>query len=274
LARETTTTRLGQGVGATRRLAAEAIERTLDCLRRYRTIIDMHAATAVRATGTAALRAVSDPEPFLVAAQDVLGVPVELLAAADEATLAFTGATAGLDRSLAPFLVLDIGGGSTELCVGEDEPAGLTSLDLGSVGLTESVLLHDPPQPEELTNAIGLVQDELDDALREVPMLGEAATIVGVAGTIVSIAAVELGRYDREALHHFVLTRDAAEDVFRTLATEPLTDRLHNPGLPRERADIIVGGACILVAILRRLHAPELLVSQTDLLDALARQLV
>ena len=228
----------------------------------------------MRATGTATLRAVGDPAPFLAAAQDVLGVPVEVLAAADEARLAFTGATSGLDRSLAPFLVLDIGGGSTELCVGEDEPAGLASIDLGSVRLTESVLLHDPPQPEELTNAIGLVQDELDDALREVPMLGEAATIVGVAGTIVSIAAVELGRHDREALHHFVLTRDAAEDVFRTLATEPLADRLHNPGLPKERADIIVGGACILVAILRRLHAPELLVSQTDLLDALARQLV
>ena len=89
-----------------------------------------------------------------------------------------------------------------------------------------------------------------------------------------SIAAVELGRYERDAVHHFVLTRDAAEDVFRTLATERLADRVHNPGLQRERADIIVGGACILVAVLRTLRATDLLVSETDLLDALALRLV
>ena len=110
--------------------------------------------------------------------------------------------------------------------------------------------------------------------LREVPELAEAATIVGVAGTIISIAAVELGRYDREALHHFVLTRDAAEDVFRTLATEPLADRVHNPGLPagtgrhHRRWGVHPRRPAPPVA---RLRARS--ISQTDLLDALARQL-
>jgi exopolyphosphatase/guanosine-5'-triphosphate,3'-diphosphate pyrophosphatase len=107
-----------------------------------------------------------------------------------------------------------------------------------------------------------------------VPALAEHHTLVGVAGTIVTVAAVELGRYDRDELHHFVLTRAAAEDVFRTLATEALEDRRANPGLQPERADIIVGGCCALVAVLRKLHAHEVLVSESDLLDALAASLL
>lgn len=274
LAREVTTTRLGAGADRTGRLDPAAVERTLSCLRWYREILDRHGVTRVRAVGTSVLRGVAEPEPFLAAAEATLGVPVEVLSGEEEARLSFAGATTGLDPGQGPFLVLDIGGGSTELSVGTGEPAGVASMDVGSVRLTEAELHHDPPQPEELTNAIGLVQDRLDDVLRELPAVAEARALIGVAGTIVSIAAVELGRYERDAVHHFVLSREAAEDVFRTLATEPLADRIHNPGLERERADIIVGGACILVTVMRTLRARQLLVSETDLLDALALQLV
>jgi exopolyphosphatase/guanosine-5'-triphosphate,3'-diphosphate pyrophosphatase len=136
--------------------------------------------------------------------------------------------------------------------------------------LTEQEFTSDPPRPEELANALGRVADELEDVVRAVPVLPQAR-LVGVAGTITTVAAVEIGLepYDADRVHRFVLTRHAAEDVFRTLATERRADRVHNPGLQPERADIIVGGCCILVAIMRRLEAAELLVSEHDLLDGL-----
>ncbi len=107
------------------------------------------------------------------------------------------------------------------------------------------------------------------------PGVGGAGTVLGVAGTITTVAAVEIGLavYDPEVIHHFVLTRDAVEDVFRTLATESLADRVHNPGLPPERAPVIVGGLCVLVAIMRRLGLDELMVSESDILDGVLASL-
>ena len=274
LDRRVITTRLGQGVAATRRLHPDAVARTLACLAELRTALDEHGVVGVRAVATAVLRDVDDGDDFLADAGRVLGAPLEVLDGEEEALLSFLGATAELEPERGPFLVLDIGGGSTELSVGVEHPEASVSLPVGSVRLTETQLLHDPPLPEELTNAIGLVEDHLTDALRAAPALADARTIVGVAGTIVSIAAVELGRYDREALHQFVLTRDAVEEVFRTLATEPVADRRANPGLQPERADIIVGGCCALVSVLRTLKAGELLVSESDLLDAVAASLL
>ena len=177
-------------------------------------------------------------------------------------------------------LVVDIGGGSTEFVVGDAEPAGASSLDIGSASLTQAQLPSDPPRPEELSNAIAIVQDHVDDALRSLPDLATTAIpVVGTGGTVTTVAAVEIGLPVRsgdgtedlvdESLHGFWLTRAAAEDVFRTLASEAERDRVHNPGLPRQRAEIIVGGCCILVGLLRRLGAPGLLVSLADLLDGL-----
>jgi exopolyphosphatase/guanosine-5'-triphosphate,3'-diphosphate pyrophosphatase len=274
LDRRVITTRLGQGVAGSGRLHPDAVARTLACLAELRGALHDHAVADVRAVATAVLRDVSDGDDFVAEVGRVLGAPLEILDGEEEALLSFVGATADLEPERGPFLVLDIGGGSTELSVGVDHPEASVSLPVGSVRLTETQLLHDPPLPEELTNAIGLVEDHLADALRAAPALADARTIVGVAGSIISIAAVELGRYDREALHHFVLTRDAAEEVFRTLATEPVSDRRANPGLQPERADIIVGGCCALVSVLRTLKAGELLVSESDLLDAVAASLL
>jgi exopolyphosphatase/guanosine-5'-triphosphate,3'-diphosphate pyrophosphatase len=189
--------------------------------------------------------------------------------------LAFRGATSWLDLDDRPVAVIDIGGGSTEFAVGGADSVQIASIDLGSVSLTEQELHTDPPRPEELANAIGRVADEVDDVVRAMPEL-PSARLIGVAGTITTVAAVELGLepYDPERIHLFVLTRQAAEDVLRTLATERLADRIHNPGLQAERADIIVGGCCILVAIMRRLEATELVVSECDLLDGLLGSLV
>jgi exopolyphosphatase/guanosine-5'-triphosphate,3'-diphosphate pyrophosphatase len=143
------------------------------------------------------------------------------------------------------------------------------SLPFGVVSLTEAELHRDPPRAEELSNAISIVSDAVDNAAIERPMLTAATRVVGVAGSIVTIAAVELGlrEFDAARLHGMLLTKDAAEDVFRTLATESLADRVHNPGLPVERAGVIVGGCCLLVAIMRRLRLDHIIVSTHNLLD-------
>jgi exopolyphosphatase/guanosine-5'-triphosphate,3'-diphosphate pyrophosphatase len=268
--RRMTITRLGQDVGATGRLADEAVERTLACLRGYREVIDRHGVTRIRAAATSAARDAANRDEFFDAVEDAVGVRPELLSGHEEGRLSFLGATADLDHALGPFLIVDIGGGSTEFIVGTDQVEGVMSIDVGCVRLTEKFLDHDPPQPEELTACISFTDTYLEDVVRELPGAADARTLVGLAGTITNVAAVEIGRYDRDLVHHFHLTRDAAEDVFRTLATESRAQRIHNPGLEEARADVIVGGCCVLVAIFRRFGFDEMTVSEADILDGLA----
>jgi exopolyphosphatase / guanosine-5'-triphosphate,3'-diphosphate pyrophosphatase len=276
LDRRQTITRLGQDVNATGRLADAAVERTLACLRDYREILDRHGVERIRAAATSAARDAANRDEFFDAVEDTIGVRPELLSGAEEGRMSFLGATGDLDHALGPFLVVDIGGGSTEFIVGTDAVEGVISVDVGCVRLTEKFLEHDPPLPEELTASISLTDAYLEDVVREVPGVAEARTLVGVAGTITTVAAVELGlaTYDRDAIHHFRLSHDAAEDVFRTLATESRAQRIHNPGLEEARADVIVGGCCVLVALFRRFGFDEMIVSEADILDGLALSLV
>lgn len=267
-----TITRMGQGVGATGRLAPEAVGRTLDTLRRYRTVMDAHGVDTVRVAATSAARDAANRDEFFDAVEQVVGARPELLSGDEEGRLAFRGATGELDPARGPFLVVDIGGGSTEFVVGGTDVEGVMSIDVGCVRLTEKYVEHDPPQPEELTACISLTDAYLEDVARELPASSEARTLVGVAGTVSTVAAVEIGlaTYDRDRIHHFALTHAAAEDVFRTLATEARADRVHNPGLEEARADVIVAGCCILVAVFRRFGFGEMVVSESDILDGLA----
>jgi exopolyphosphatase/guanosine-5'-triphosphate,3'-diphosphate pyrophosphatase len=159
--------------------------------------------------------------------------------------------------------------------VGTGEPEGAVSVDMGCVRLTEKFLHHDPPLPEELSQALSVAHDYLEDVTRQIPAIVHAATLVGLAGTVTTVAAVEMGlaEYDRDRIHHFVLTREAAEDVFRTLATESRDDRVHNPGLDPGRADVIIAGTAILVAVMRHFDHDVCLVSEADILDGLAMSL-
>ena len=267
-------TRLGQGVDESRRLRPDAISRTLDVLREYRGALDELGVERVRATATSAARDAGNRDDFFGPAADVLHVEPELLPGDEEARLSFLGATTGLDLP-APYLVIDIGGGSTEFVVGTHEPDGLISVDTGSRRITEQYLRSDPPEPEELSEAMSVVQAYLADVELAIPAVREAPTLVGVAGTISTVAAVELGlaEYDRDRIHHFRLTRSAAEDVFRTLATEPADVRRHNPGLDPGRVDVIVGGTLVLVVTMRTFDFNEMLVSEADILDGLARSI-
>jgi exopolyphosphatase/guanosine-5'-triphosphate,3'-diphosphate pyrophosphatase len=269
-------TRLGQGVDATGRLDPEAIERTLDVLREYRAVIDRHGVERIRMTATSASRDAKNRDEFFDAAHEILGVRPEVISGTEEGRLSFLGATADLDPERGPFLVCDIGGGSTEFVFGTNEAEATISVDMGCVRITEAWLHHDPPTAEELSQALSVIDIHLDDVLREIPQLGQAQTFVGLAGTVSNTASVELGltEYDRDQIHHLVLSRAAVEDVFRTLATETVEERKENPGLESQRADVIVGGLCVLVAIFRRFGLSECLVSESDILDGVAMSLL
>jgi exopolyphosphatase/guanosine-5'-triphosphate,3'-diphosphate pyrophosphatase len=268
-------TRLGEKVHETRQLQPSAIERTITVLREFRDVMDRHGVTKLRVSATSAARDAHNRDEFFDAAEAVIGVRPELLSGLEEGRLSFLGATADLDPSLGPFLVVDIGGGSTEFAYGTTDCEYAKSVDMGCVRMTEQYLEHDPPLPEELVAALSVAEAYIDDITHDHPPINEARTFVGLAGTVSTTAAVEQGlaEYDRDRIHHFVLTRDAVEDVFRTLATEPRADRVHNPGLEPERADVIVGGLCVLVEIMRRLSFDECLVSESDILDGLVMSL-
>ncbi|HEY5171562.1 MAG TPA: Ppx/GppA phosphatase family protein [Acidimicrobiia bacterium] len=272
LERRTRITRLGQGVDRDRALRPDAIERTLAALREYGGVISDLGVERVRATATSASRDASNRDELFDPAEQVLGSRPELLAGDAEARLEFLGATASLSEP-EPYLVVDVGGGSTELIVGSDEPEGLCSIDMGCVRLTEQFLHSDPPTAEELSQAVSVVRDHLADVGRMVPAAARAATLVGTAGTVWTLAAIELGvdAARSDLIDHFVLTRAAAEEVFRTLATESAARRRHNPGLEPGRVDVIVGGAIVVVGVMRHWGFDSLLVSEADILDGLAR---
>ncbi len=275
LIRRTTVTHLGQGADAAGELDPERVEATLAALSAYRAEMDAAGVRAVRAIATAVVRRAKDPDAFLDAAAGVLGVRPELVEGTEEGRLAFAGATASLDRALAPFVTVDLGGGSTEFAVGTVASEGVVSLPLGASWLADTFLHADPPRPEELSSALSVAQLHLDDLVRELPAVRDATTFLGLGGTFTTMAAVEQGMatYDPARINGFVLTRAAAEDVFRTLVTEAADDRRHNPGLPASRVRTIVGGACVVVAVMRYFDLPRVVISERDLLDGIVAEL-
>ncbi|MFM9225872.1 MAG: Ppx/GppA family phosphatase [Actinomycetota bacterium] len=268
LARRYASTRLGEGFAATGRLGEAGIERTMAAIEEHARTARELGADTIMVVGTAACRRAGNTDD-LARSITAAGLSLEVLSERDEARLAFAGALSGLEALDLPTLVVDIGGGSTEYSVGVREAEQWASIPFGAVVSTETHFDSDPPRPEDLTNLIGAVADELEELGRTMPTLASPGRVVGVAGSIVTIAAVEIGLpdFDESVLHGMELTRDAAEVVFRTLARESLADRSLNPGLPASRADIIVAGCCILVATLRRLRLDSITVSTRGLLD-------
>lgn len=267
-------TRLGQGVDTSGRLAPDAIGRTVTVLEEYRKVLDDLGVTdpgAIRMTATSAARDAGNRDELFDAAEQAVGVRPELLTGDEEGRLSFRGATADLDPAMGPFLVVDIGGGSTEFAVGREECEGALSVDIGCVRLSEKYIHHDPALPEELLACLSITEVHLDDVVREVPGASDAACFVGLAGTVSSVASVHLGleAYDRDRIHHFELSKDAAEAVFRDLATADHEERTDEPGMEPERADVIVAGCCILQAVFRYFSFDRCLVSEADILDGL-----
>jgi exopolyphosphatase/guanosine-5'-triphosphate,3'-diphosphate pyrophosphatase len=272
ITRVITSTRLGERLQSTGELSLEAMTRTIEVITSYVATAQSLGASKIHIVGTAACRRARNTTTFIELLREKTELTLEVLSESDEASLTFSGALIGLPVIDTPTLVIDIGGGSTEYTVGTESIEIFASIPFGAVTSTDSHISSDLPRPEDLTNLIGAVSDELEDITRDHPIVGTPMRTVGVAGTIVTIAAVELGlqEFDDTALHGMTLSRDAVEDVFRTVATEPLALRVQNPGLGSDRADIIVAGCCILVATMRRLHLAEITVSTRGLLDGVA----
>jgi exopolyphosphatase / guanosine-5'-triphosphate,3'-diphosphate pyrophosphatase len=267
-------TRLGQDVDVTGRLAPEAIARTRAVLEQYRALAARWGVTRLRATATSAARDAANSSDFFDAAERALGVRPELLSGDEEARLSFRGATAGASSSRGPFLIIDLGGGSTELVFGQTEPEALVSLQLGCVRMTERHLKSDPPAPSELAACFEDVQRVLLEHASGIDSQ-RARTVIGVAGTVTALAGMALGlkAYDAARTHHSTLTLPEVEASFERLSQATVAERRQLLSQPA-RAEIIVGGAVVLLAIMRHFRITELLVSEHDILDGLAASLV
>jgi exopolyphosphatase/guanosine-5'-triphosphate,3'-diphosphate pyrophosphatase len=274
LAQDMVITKLGQGVDATGSLDPEALARTEAIVARYCRRARALGAPDIRVTATSAVRDASNRDAFTAMIRRHAGAEPRVIDGAEEGRLAFLGGTRGLDTSLGPFLLVDIGGGSTEFVVGgapgtADEVA---STQMGSVRLTERWVRSDPPAPTELAAMRAEIESRLDEAEVRVPAINTAATFVSVAGTATTIQAIALGleRYDPETTHRSWLSLADAEDVVARLAGMTNAERAGIPVMAPGRGDVIVAGGEILVAVMRRFGFERTLVSETDILQGLA----
>jgi exopolyphosphatase/guanosine-5'-triphosphate,3'-diphosphate pyrophosphatase len=286
LSRRMEIVRLGQGVDATGRLAADALARTLGVLAEYAEAISQAGATAVRMVATSATRDASNAAEFVSGVVGILGVAPEVISGAAEARLSFTGATAELGGPAGPaagelpppYLVVDIGGGSTEFVVGgrrSGVPAGpelaAVSTDIGCVRMTERHLHGDPPTAAQVAAATADIDAAIESAAQTVPV-AEAATLIGLAGSVTTVAAIALGlaSYDPARIHH---SRIPARDVHRVsqqLLGQTRRQRAAIGPMHPGRVDVIGAGALVLDRILTRLGFAEVVTSEHDILDGIA----
>ncbi|MFD9040172.1 Ppx/GppA phosphatase family protein [Streptomyces bottropensis] len=279
LDRRMTIVRLGQGVDRTGRLAPEALERTFGACREYAAVMKELGAERVRFVATSASRDAENRDEFVRGVFDILGVEPEVISGDREAEFSFTGATkelTGRTDLARPYLVVDIGGGSTEFVVGDGRVRGARSVDIGCVRLTERHLVRDgavvdPPGPEEIAAIRADIEAALDLAERDVP-LREAHTLVGLAGSVTTISAIaqDLPAYDSVAIHHSRVSHDRVREITEWLLRSTHAERAAVPSMHPGRVDVIAAGALVLLSIMERIGAPEVVVSEHDILDGIA----
>ena len=277
--RETRIVRLGQGVDATGRFAPDAIARTRTALTDYASLLRAHGVERVRMVATSAARDVTNRDVFFAMTAEVLGAVVpgavaEVITGTEEAELSFRGAIGELDSAAAPFVVVDLGGGSTEIVLGGDRVVASYSADIGCVRLTERCLHSDPPTPEEVETARRVVRERLEVALGVVPV-EEARSWVGLAGTMTTLSALahNMTTYDSAAIH---LSRVPGSDllaVCERLIGMTRSQRAALGPMHEGRADVIAGGAIVVEELARELRTragiDELIVSEHDILDGI-----
>lgn len=282
--REMRIVRLGQGVDATGEFAPDALARTRAALSAYAALMRDHEVTAVRMVATSAARDVSNRDEFFSMTSEVLGAVVpgsvaEVITGAQEAELSFRGAVGELDPAGAPFVVVDLGGGSTEVVLGSDDVAAAYSADIGCVRLTERCLHSDPPTDDEIAAARAVVREALGEALRVVPV-EQAHTWVGVAGTMTTLAALarRMTTYDSDAIHLSAVGFDDLLPVCADLLAMTRAQRAVLGPMHEGRVDVIGGGALIVQELAemlgQRAGIHTLVVSEHDILDGIALSIV
>lgn len=279
LDRRMTIVRLGQGVDETGRLAPEALERTFAACREYAAVIEELGAERVRFVATSASRDAENRAEFVQGVLDILGVEPEVISGDQEAEFSFNGATKELTGRTdleRPFLVVDIGGGSTEFVVGSEHVEAARSVDVGCVRMTERHLVvdgvvADPPTGAQVAAIRADVEAALDLASQAVP-LGRARTLVGLAGSVTTVAAIALGlpEYDSSAIHHSRIPYEKVREVAERMLTSTHAEREAIAVIHPGRVDVIGAGALVLLAIMDRIGASEVVVSEHDILDGIA----
>ncbi|MEW1870422.1 MULTISPECIES: Ppx/GppA phosphatase family protein [Streptomyces] len=279
LDRRMTIVRLGQGVDRTGRLAPEALERTFAACRAYAEVVKEHGAERLRFVATSASRDAENRDDFVRGVLDILGVEPEVITGDQEAEFSFTGATKELTGRTdlhRPFLVVDIGGGSTEFVVGDDHVRAARSVDVGCVRMTERHLVRDgvvtdPPTEDRIAAMRADIEAALDHAEETVP-LREAHTLVGLAGSVTTVSAIaqDLPAYDSGAIHHSRVSRDRVREITEWLLRSTHAERAAVPSLHPGRVDVIGAGALVLLSIMERTGAEEVVVSEHDILDGIA----
>ncbi|MFF7545020.1 exopolyphosphatase [Streptomyces canus] len=279
LDRRMTIVRLGQGVDRTGRLAPEALERTFAACREYAAVIKEHGVERLRFVATSASRDAENRDEFVRGVLDILGVEPEVISGDQEAEFSFTGATKelkGSDHLARPYLVVDIGGGSTEFVVGDDQVRAARSVDVGCVRMTERHLVRDgvvsdPPTDAQIAAMRADIEAALDLAEETVP-LREARTLVGLAGSVTTVSAIaqELPEYDSQAIHHSRVPHDRVREITEWLLHSTHAERAAVPSMHPGRVDVIAAGALVLLSIMERIGAEEVVVSEHDILDGIA----
>lgn len=274
--------RLGLGVDRTGQFDPVAVERTLEAARHYRALIERHGVTRqeIRFVATSATRDAANRDLFIDGIREILGVEPEVISGQEEAALSFRGAVSTVQGLPAgPRLVVDIGGGSTELVLGTETPTHRISMDIGSVRMTERHLHSDPPTPAEIAAATADIDAHLDASEAAVP-LEEAAALIGVAGTVTTVTAVATGiqDYRPDVTHGAHLSVAQMESVCRTLLAETRQQRSLRPVIHPGRIDVIGAGALIWSRIMTRVEAAAAIVetrtSEHDILDGIALDLL
>ena len=273
-----TITRLGEGVDRFRKLSPEAVRRTRLCLDEYASLVTASAVDRVAVVGTSAMRDAAGGESLRVHVRSAFGVEVQVLSGEEEAQLTFRGALSGLPLDDGgEVAVIDIGGGSTEVVIGQGGPRGAglrfaRSFDIGSVRLTERLVAHDPPIAAEL-DALRRVAAE---TFEPVPPFGDSTRPVGVAGTVTTLAAVAFGvvPYDPARLHGSELSYDTLRAIVSHLGSIDVEARRKVPGMEPKRADVIVAGGIVVLALLEHWRARALMVSDRGVRWGLADNLV
>lgn len=285
-----TITRLGEGVDATGELSREAIDRTLTVLRSYKEVMDSRRVSRCRAVATSAARDASNRDMLFNGAAEILGVCPELLSGSEEGKLSFTGAISDIHRlpQSSPcyrssngtgLLVVDIGGGSTEVIFGDPaypDSARTMSLDIGCVRLTERCLHHDPPTQAEVKMARRTANEALLSARNTIGQSTYGECLIGLAGTVSTLGSLtlQLDVYDRARIHHLAMQRSVIKEWAVKLSGEAADSRLQRPGMVGGREDIIAGGAIVLDEAMSVFGMKWCLISESDILDGLAGSLI
>jgi exopolyphosphatase/guanosine-5'-triphosphate,3'-diphosphate pyrophosphatase len=282
--REMRIVRLGQGVDATGRLAPDALERTRLALADYAAFARRAGAKRLRMVATSATRDAANREEFFAMVRRTLGADAEVITGDEEARLSFTGAVGGLDPADGPFLIVDVGGGSTEVVLGHwdgvrADVTAARSVNIGCVRITERHLRGDPPTADEISAAEQFAAETLQQAFAGVPV-EKARTWVGVAGTVTTLSAIaqQLPAYDPGRTHLSRLSMQQVRATAEHLLASTHQQRAANPVIHRGRVDVIAGGALIVRVLAEELHIragiSELVISEHDILDGIALGLV